>query len=106
MVSALEGGICYWCNDAVVVGTMLATYGHEQIARGGTLLLVEALQFEEDDDHLEFTLQKFLTGVKLYLEESWCKVAVVDGRIDPGQMDGVDADCIVQFGLFGKCVFA
>lgn len=42
MVSALEGGITYWCDRAKVVEeNRCGAWGHEQIARGGALLLRE-----------------------------------------------------------------
>lgn len=37
MVSALEGGICYWCDRVTVEGQYLGKYASEQISRGGTL---------------------------------------------------------------------
>ena len=37
MVSALEGGICYWCRRVVVQGKYLGEYASDQISRGGQL---------------------------------------------------------------------
>ena len=43
MVSALEGGINYWCRKAKVVEERrCGDWGHEQIARGGALILYDA----------------------------------------------------------------
>ena len=40
MVGALEGGINYWCGEAEVIEEKrVADWGHEQIARGGVLML-------------------------------------------------------------------
>ena len=62
MVSALEGGIDYWCGEAEVIeDKRVADWGHEQIARGGVLILHDA----ESNDKWELTLEKFLNGVKL-----------------------------------------
>ena len=33
MVSALEGGICYWCDRVTVEGQYLGKYASEQISR-------------------------------------------------------------------------
>ena len=101
MVSALECGINYWCREAEVVEEKrCGDWGHEQIARGGSLILHDA----ESPDKWELTLEKFLNGVKLYFEDG-CHVKVEDNRIDTGDMDANDADCIVQFAIFGEVVF-
>ncbi len=100
MVTALEGGINYWCRKAKVVGEYLGEYASEQISRGGSLTLYDA----ESSDKWELTLEKFLNGVKLYFEQG-CHVQVEDNSIDAGDIDANDADCIVQFALFEKVVF-
>ena len=100
MVTALEGGINYWCRKAKVVGEYLGEYASEQISRGGSLTLYDA----ESSDKWELTLEKFLNGVKLYFEQG-CHVQVEDNSIDAGDIDANDADCIVQFDLFEKVVF-
>lgn len=100
MVAALEGGINYWCRKAEVVGEYLGEYASDQISRGGSLILHDA----ESSDKWELTLEKFLSGVKLYFEDG-CHVQVEDNCIDAGDIDANDADCIVQFALFGEVVF-
>ena len=67
MCTALEGGITYWCNKAKVVGEYLGEYGHEQIARGGTLELYDM----EDDAVYELTRKKLLNGIKLAVEHGY-----------------------------------
>ena len=42
--------------------------------------------------------------MKLYFEQG-CHVQVEDNRIDPGDIDANDADCIVQFAVFGEAIF-
>ena len=37
MVSALEGGVNYWCRSVVVEGDYLGEYASDQISRGGQL---------------------------------------------------------------------
>lgn len=100
MCAALEGGICYWCRKAEVVGDYLGEYAHEQIARGGVLMLHDA----ESANAWELNREKFLNGVKLYFEQG-CHVCVEENRIDTCDVDGNDADCIIQFALFGEVVF-
>ena len=100
MCTALEGGICYWCGRAEVVGEMLGDYAHEQISRGGSLILYDA----ESSDKWELTLEKFLCGLGLYLGEAMS--AGFEGEdIDSSDFDADAVDCIVQYALFGKLVF-
>ena len=100
MVTALEGGINYWCRKAKVVGEYLGDAASDQISRGGSLTLYDA----ESSDKWELTLEKFLNGVKLYFEQGY-HVQVEDNAIETGDIDAGDADCIVQFALFGEVVF-
>ena len=104
MCSALEGGITYWCNEAEVVGDYLGEYAHEQISRGGTLMLHDA----EEDEVYELTLEKLLKGIQMaiyencYAEYEWFNCE----GVDPCQIDADVADCIVQFALFNEIMFA
>ncbi len=100
MVTALEGGINYWCRKAKVVGEYLGECASEQISRGGTLVLYDA----ESSDKWELTLEKFLNGVKLYFEQG-CHVQVEDNAIDTCDIDAGDADCIIQLAIFEEVVF-
>lgn len=100
MCAALEGGICHWCGRTEVVGGYLGEYASEQIARGGSLLLHDA----ESADVWELNREKFLNGVKLYFEQG-CHVQVEDNHIDTCDIDANDADCIVQFAIFGEVMF-
>ena len=64
MVAALEGGINYWCSEAEVVEERrCADWGHEQIARGGALVLHD---IEDSSEKWELDLEKFLNGFKLW----------------------------------------
>lgn len=103
MCAALEGGITYWCCKAEVVGEYLGEWGHEQIARGGTLKLHD----REEDEVYELTREKLLNGIKLaydydcYHDYEWC-----DGHsLDCCQIDADVADCIVQYALFGDVIY-
>ena len=100
MAVALDGGICYWCRKAEVVGEYLGEYASDQISRGGALILHDA----ESAQTWEPTLEKFLKGVKLYFEQG-CHVQVEDNAIDTCDIDANDADCIVQFSVFGEVMF-
>lgn len=109
MATALEGGINYWCDKAEVIGERLGDDGwaSEQISRGGILWLQDA----ETGEYYDLDKEKFLTGLKKYLECEWYKreliVEVYGGHmcLDIGMIDAVEADQIIQYALFGGNVF-
>lgn len=104
MVSALEGGICYWCCEAEVIEEKrVADWGHEQIARGGVLILHDS----EEDEEYELTLEKFLKGFELWVANGGDRYGAIgyDGSVDCCEIDGECADAIVQYALFGEIVF-
>jgi hypothetical protein len=106
MVSALEGGITYWCDKAVVEGDYLGTFASDQISRGGVL----KLHGGEEDEWYVLTKEKFMKGLKQLLDTDYGKTAVDEddnGKyLDPGNVDGPMADTIIQYALFGECVYA
>ena len=104
MSSALDSGITYWCREAEVVGgEYLGEYASEQISRGGSLMLYDA----ESSDKWELTREKFLNGVKLWIQngDDQYNALQQDGTLDTGEIDADMADLIVQYALFGKLVF-
>ena len=106
MVAALEGGINYWCSEAEVVeDRRCADWGHEQIARGGALVLHD---IEDDSEKWELDLERFLNGFKLWVEQGLDEYGAVkkDGTVDCGEIDAACADEIVQLALFGEIMFA
>ena len=105
MVAALEGGINYWCSEAEVVEERrCADWGHEQIARGGALVLHD---IEDSSEKWELDLEKFLKGFKLWAEQGLDEYGAVqkDGTVDCCQIDAACADEIVQLALFGEVMF-
>lgn len=103
MVSALEGGITYWCREAEVVGEYLGEYASNQISRGGKLILHDA----ESNDKWELDIEKLMQGMKLWVEKGDDRYHAIqpDGSVDCGEIDGEMADLIVQYALFGEVVF-
>lgn len=103
MVTALEGGIAYWCRKAKVVGDYLGEYASDQISRGGSLILYDA----ESSDHWELDLEKLLHGIEKAIEDNWFDDYdwYVDGKLDCCQIDAEVADTIVQLALFDDIVF-
>ena len=100
MVAALEGGITYWCDCAKVQGDYLGEYASDQIGRGGILLLHDM----EEDEWQTLTHEKFMRGLKMYLQNS--DMSVIDeGKLDCCQIDADIADQIVQYAIFGEVVY-
>ena len=104
MVSALEGGITGWADAAdVIEEKRVADWGHEQIARGGIMMIHDF----HDDKTYELTLDKFLTGFKLWFESGRDRFgAVSTHEVDCCLIDGDAADCIIQYALFGDRIYA
>lgn len=102
MSAALDGGITYWCGRAEVVGEYLGEYASEQISRGGTLKLYD---IEEPKTVYELTLDKFLNGLRLWIENERAFQLTEAGRLDIGQIDAAAADTIVQYALFCDIVY-
>lgn len=105
MVSALEGGINYWCGKVEVDGKYLGEYASEQISRGGTLILHD---IEEDRNEL-LTKEKLLQGIRMYAElpKHGDIFEVIDHElhIDCGMVDAEVADAIVQYAIFSEIFY-
>lgn len=102
MCAALEGGITSWCGAAKPVGKRLGKYAHEQISRGGALMLYDA----ESSDKWELTLDKFLRGLTCAIEDGApVSIDTENCTIDVSSVDACAADAIIQLALFGEVVF-
>jgi hypothetical protein len=101
MVTALEGGINYWCRKAKITkipeGVGNNIYASDLISKDGTLELYDI----ESTDKWELTLEKFLNGVKYVCERNGYTDA--DDLMD--NYDADTADAIVQYALFNEIVF-
>lgn len=112
MCSALEGGITYWCNAAKVPeDKRVASWGHEQIARGGELKIHACEPFDDEDTEW-YTLnkEKFMKGLEIYLHDPRYECIEKDASnrcytIDTTCIDAGCADTIIQYALFGEEVF-
>ena len=107
MCAALEGGVNYWCDKAVVEGEYLGEYASEQISRNGSLKFHTVEPF--DDEETEWYVldkEKFMTGLKLFLEDPVRLAGAIcrDG-LDPCNIDAGDADTIIQLALFGDIIY-
>lgn len=107
MVSALEGDINHWCAEAKVQGEYLGEFASDQISRGGTLLLYDV----EERKYEELTKEKFLAGMKRYLEHPIYEDTIYPGThegrylLDCTLIDAPVSDMIIQYALFGEIVY-
>lgn len=105
MVSALEGGIVYWCYRAETVGKPKGKYASDQISRGGTLRLYD----REDESVYELTKEKLVKGIAMYLENPTQSdvLEVIDHelRLDTSYVDADVSDCMVQYALFDDIIY-
>lgn len=109
MVSALEGGVTYWADEAVVEGEYLGEYASEQISRGGKLKIHVIEPFDDDDtEWYELDREKFLNSFKRWIEDTNDMYGAVndDGTVDCGSIDAECADSIIQLALFDEIVYA
>ena len=112
--TALECGISYWANEAEVVGEYLGEYAHEQIARGGELIIHLDEPIKEGGK-TKYTLTKanFLNGLRSYLNDGMKPYEITywdnknyEYKLETGEVDAVVADMIIQYALFDEVVFA
>lgn len=109
VVTALEGGINYWCGKAKIKkdGDRFfgisdedqdkITYASDVIGYGGVLILHDC----ESSDKWELTLDNMLKGIKMYCENTF---------LNPTElMDNYDADTadqIIQYAVFNELTFS
>lgn len=116
MCSALEGGICHWCwRCDVVEDDYYGEYAHEQISNLGSLRMYLIESFGENETCV-LSLGNFLRGIKFYLNahdlsNSLNTVLELDYtcnkyRISSTWIDGIMADIVVQYALFGDILFS
>jgi hypothetical protein len=111
IVTALEGGINYWCGKAeIVINAIPKTfagvsaedqskvkYASDVIALGGKLKLTDV---EDEDESWELDLPKMLKGISMHCDANNIAPSDLMDNYDAG-----DADCIVQYALFNEIVF-
>ena len=103
MCTALEGGINHWCDQVEILGECLGKSASEHISHGGTLKLYGA---EEVNGESKWWLSQetFLKGLQMWLDDG-VKLKMRDSGLDTSDIDAEDADCIIQYALFGELVF-
>lgn len=101
LVAAFEGGITYWCHKAEVKDNDYkgGKYASNCVSKGGTVLL----HYEDEegkDKKAVLDLESIKRGIPLLLAKfgkTWTEW--YDNH------DAGDADCLVQFAVFGELVY-
>lgn len=100
MVTALEGGINYWCGNVTLKksGENYDTIDFigNIISKGGTLLLFDV----SSNDIWELNRDKLLKGIQMY-----CEIHNVAPSDLMDMHDADVADTIIQYGIFNELVF-
>lgn len=106
MSTALDSSMLQcWCSEVNVVGRYLGECASEQISREGELEFYET----EDETYRSLTLKNFKEGLLKYLSEDHVPITRRhDGTwgVDPGMVDEVAADEIIQYALFEEIVYS
>lgn len=103
MVTALEGGINYWCDkceakDGDFCG---AEFVSEVIGRGGTVILHPDDETGEEPKELTAAMVEAACQALVGKPDSWWFQKLLEGDLDAN-----DADTIIQQAVFGEQVFA
>ena len=102
MGTALDCGISYWCYRAEVIGEYRGEYASDQISRGGMLRLWDS----ESDEKYILTLDGFLNGLKLWMENEKDEYGIIqNGALDTCNVDACIADAIVQYAIFKDVIY-
>lgn len=106
MCSAIEsGGINYWVHH-VTIETMPTPvpYLAYVVPAGGSITIYEDEEGEDGKPkpHL-LTREKLIEGLQKWLD--WRSKHGWDIALDPSCWDTSDADCIIQFAIFGEVVY-
>ena len=96
IVTALEGGINYWCDSAKAKGGNF--FGQEFLSeilpKGGTIIL------KAENKEYELTFSKLKKGIAKFR-----KVNNISEKWENIDYDATDADCIIQYAIFGKIIY-
>jgi hypothetical protein len=105
-----EGGSNYWidhvkADQSRTKGIPTSTWVSNLVNGGETVFVFP----QEDDKGYPLTKEKLIVGLQTWMTAHPGKVpmTVEDGEttIDAGNLDGDDADAILQYALFGELVY-
>ncbi len=102
---AFAGGINYWCSRAFPrcnVWPSDVEYASQCLTRGYDLTLVDSEEVDDDGNPTEYhlNLASFLRGFEVYCDRHGKNVSYL-----LEDYDASDADCIIQYALFGNLVY-
>lgn len=106
IVCSFEGGSNYWLGlsndcadwDDKPKGEPNSMWATKLILEGKTVRFYDVEEEEEDTTEWYLTLPRLLEGIKLNaLKRPWAS--------DKDNWDAGDADCIVQYAMFGEVVY-
>lgn len=117
LITAIEGGINYWCSSAFVIDAI-----SEEKVDINVLDIPRVFDFDNDEDadynkHLiKFVLHEPIKddGTDYYMSyndlveavQTWCENnEALSLRLDFDNLDAEDCDQIVQIALFGKVIY-
>src|SRR5690606_2445918 len=104
LVGAIEGGINYWGMLTRAEPEWkekpqeepASTWAARMLLDGKTVQLIDV---EDDTETFDLTLDKLINGLVINARER-------PEDIDLEQADAITYDCIIQYALFGKLVYA
>lgn len=117
--TAIEGGIGYWNvidnttpewekaeEQLQAAGADLywGTVATKVLLNGDSIRMYDAEADEDDlqDDEIWYLdMEKFIKGCKIYENERGSLIKC----LEDGNFDAVEADCLVQYSLFGTIIF-
>ena len=110
VVTALEGGINYWCGSAKIKkdtdGTFFGVasedqdkvvYASDVVGYGGVLILTDA---EDPSEKWELDAENMVKGIEMHCQKVGMPLSELMDNYDAS-----DADCIVQFACMGEITF-
>lgn len=106
VVGFCEGGSNYWLVNADFEESEVKPKGmpvSEFMAKQLWDANVVKLTTDEDEVH-ELTLEKMQKGIKMFLSNNRAN-CIYDGKVDAGNIDSGDSDCILQYALFGEVIY-
>ena len=94
---ALNGNYYRWYSHADIVGKPLDESESKHFSLGGTLRFIG----REGYDNYDLTLDAFLKGVHLFVENELVKEIIYGRGVDSGLTDELAANDIVEYAIFG-----
>lgn len=118
LTTALEGGIGYWARlmsddpdwikaeeqlKAKGVELYWSTVALQVLLNGDSIKMMDAEEAPDSPDLVIWTLdmKKFKHGCALFEQER----GSITGMLEDGSFDAVEADCLIQYGVFGEVQF-